>query len=144
MTHHRECIGVAVVDDNNRIGESVERWLSGLPGYQFLGAYGSAEAALVGITAAAPRVLLLDVDMPGSDAFALLARVTAEFPQTRVVMLSGHVKSSYITRALDGGAAGYIVKDEGMSVIMELMLRAADGEVVLSPTAKKSLVARTK
>jgi DNA-binding NarL/FixJ family response regulator len=109
-------------------------------GYRFLGAFVSTDAAMARMAIDRPQILLLDVDLPGSDAFALLSRLTRDFPATRVVMLSGHVRREYIERALDGGAAGYIVKDEGIPVIMELIKRSLAGEVVLSPTAKRSLI----
>ncbi len=133
-------LSIAVIDDNVYIGESLERWLTPARGYRFLGAFVSTDAALARMTIDPPQVLLLDVDLPGSDSFSLLARLARDFPTTRVIMLSGHVRREYIERALDGGAAGYIVKDEGIPVIMELIKRALAGEVVLSPTAKRSLI----
>ncbi len=133
-------IGVAVVDDNVNIGESLERWFRHDAGYRFLGAFTSAEAALESMAESQPHVVLVDVDMPGTDTFALLARIVAELPGTRAVMLSGHVQPEYIERALDGGAAGYIVKDETIPTIMGLMRQALAGEIVLSPTAQDALI----
>ena len=135
-----EPIAISIVDDNEFIGESLERWLTRNRGYTFLGAFQTPEAALASLAQSPPHVLLLDVDLPGFDSFATLKRVTAEYPDVRVVMLSGHVQREYIERALEQGAAGYIVKDEGIPVIMDLIKRAASGEVVLSPTAKNSLI----
>ena len=132
-------IDVAVVDDNRLIGQSVERWISGDPAFGFVGAFTSTAEALAALAVRRPRVLLLDVDMPGSDPQAFLTEIAARYPDVRVVMLSGHVQSAHIARALDNGAAGYIVKDEGMTAIMALVRRAAAGQVVLSPTAKGSL-----
>lgn len=139
MTETTDLIGVVVIDDNPLIRQSVERWLKGSAEFRFLGSYPTAEAALTAIASLRPRVALLDLDMPGSDTFGFLKRVAAAHPDVQVLMLSGHVQGEKIARALDCGAAGYIVKDEGMSVILDLLRRAAKGEVVLSPTAKGSL-----
>jgi DNA-binding NarL/FixJ family response regulator len=135
-------IGVAVADDNDLMGEAVGRWLSRNPRFAFIGAFASGEDALESLRAGdgGPiSVLLLDVDVPGSDSFGALETMGAEFPGLRVVMFSGHVRSEYIERALDAGAAGYIVKDEPPTVILELIGRAARGEVVLSPAARDAI-----
>lgn len=145
MSESQSLIGIAVVDDNELIGDSVSRWLRQAQGYQFHGSFTSTEAALAGLRGVepSPRIVVLDVDIPGSDTFAAISRFGAEFPNSRVVMLSGHVEPSYIARALDLGAAGYIVKDEGIPNIVSLIQRAANGEVVLSLSAKRSLATLT-
>jgi len=132
-------ISVAVVDDNRLIGQSVERWIAGDAGFAFLGAYTSTAEAAAALVGQRPRVLLLDLDMPGSDTLKFLADAFARYADMRVVMLSGRSQSPQISRALDLGAAGYIVKDEGMSAIMAMIRRAAGGQVVLSSTAKGAL-----
>jgi DNA-binding NarL/FixJ family response regulator len=130
-----------VVDDNDLLGEAIERWLSKSPKVRWLGWTDDA-AGLPGlIIEKRPDVVLLDVDMPGVDTFALLGRIAAEFPNVRVVMLSGHVRREYIERALDEGAAGYIIKDERVPDIISLIERAATGECVLSPTAQAHFLA---
>jgi DNA-binding NarL/FixJ family response regulator len=135
-------IGVAVADDNDLMGEAVGRWLSRNPRFMFSGAFASGEDALDALRmdrGGRIAVLLLDVDVPGSDSFGALETISAEFPRVRVVMFSGHVRSEYIERALDAGAAGYIVKDEPPAVILDLIGRAARGEVVLSPAARDAM-----
>lgn len=141
MTGIDVCPGVMVVDDNDLLGEAIERWLSRSPRIRWLGWTDNA-AALPGLLVEKrPDVVLLDVDMPGVDTFALLSRVIAEFPTIRVVMLSGHVRREYIERALDEGASGYIIKDERVPDIISLVERAAAGECVLSPTAQAHFLA---
>jgi DNA-binding NarL/FixJ family response regulator len=48
----------------------------------------------------------------------------------------------YVERALDAGACGYIVKDEGADVMLALVRRAAQGDIVLSPAATAALKSR--
>jgi two-component system response regulator DegU len=133
-------IGIVVVDDNELIGEAVERWFRHDARYRFLGACTSAEEAMGPIAALRPGIVLMDVDIPGSDPLSALVGMVESFPGVRFVVLSGHVRPEYIERSLDAGAAGYIVKDEDTAVIIDLILRAAAGEVVLSPAARESLV----
>ena len=133
--------GVLVVDDNDLMGEAIERWLSRSTRVRWLG-WSADAAGLPGLIAERrPDVVLLDVDMPGVDTFALLKRTMAEFPSVRIVMLSGHVRREYIERALDSGAAGYIIKDERVPDIVELIEKAAAGDCVLSGTAQAHFLA---
>src|SRR5262245_53001407 len=91
--------GVLVVDDNDLLGEAVERWLSKSQRVRWLG-WTSDAPLLPGLIAERrPDVVLLDVDIPGVDTFALVRRVSTEFPSVRIVMLTGHVRREYIDRA---------------------------------------------
>jgi DNA-binding NarL/FixJ family response regulator len=139
MTVSESLVDVVVVDDNDLIGHSVKRWLSDCAGYRFLGSYKTAEAAMLSFKSVQPTVVIMDVNIPGSDPFKALRQMSAHYPHIRVVMLSGHPESRHVAKALDCGAVGYIVKDEGMPHIMDLIRRAVEGEVVLSQTAKDSL-----
>src|SRR5690606_26093956 len=113
--------GVMVVDDNDLLGEAIERWLSRSTKVRWLRWADDANNLPGLIAEKHPDVILLDVDIPGVDTFKLLGNVIAEFPNLRVVMLSGHVKREYIERALDVGAAGYIIKDERVPDIIDLI-----------------------
>jgi DNA-binding NarL/FixJ family response regulator len=141
MTGKEAGPGVVVVDDNDLLGGAIERWLSRSARVRWLGWTPDALGLPGLLTEKRPDVVLLDVDIPGVDTFALLRRVVAEFPSVRVVMLSGHVRREYIERALDAGAAGYIIKDERVPDIVSLVERAAAGECVLSATAHAHFMA---
>ncbi len=137
MTQSSREIRVLVVDDNDILGESLRRWMTGEHGVRCVGWTDDLVEALRLAGTLAPDLVLLDVDMPGGDTFALLERLTDRHPAMRIVMLSGHMRHDYIERALDAGAAGYIVKDESPASIIDLVRRAIGGEVVLSATAAR-------
>jgi DNA-binding NarL/FixJ family response regulator len=131
---------VMFVDDNVLAARALERWFSSAPGLAFAGWAGDAESALTRFVDAPPDVVLLDLEMPGVDAVALIPELAKAYPQARVVMLSGHVRPADIGRALDAGAVGYICKDESTAVITELIFSAAQGRCVLSPLAQRAFV----
>jgi DNA-binding NarL/FixJ family response regulator len=129
-------IGVLVVDDNDILGQSMQRWMTGSKGARCVGYTDDVNEARSLMAELQPDVLLLDVDIPGGDTFGLLRWTALEHPRVKVVMLSGHLRQDYVERALDEGASGYIVKDESPATILELVIRAAAGEIVLSSTAR--------
>ena len=94
-----------LVDDNQLAAEALERWLVTIPGMRWIGWAADGTSALTMVGARSPDVLLLDVEIPGTDTFALLRQLTNEKPQLRVVMFSAYVRAEYIDRALGDGAA---------------------------------------
>lgn len=131
-------VRILFVDDNVLAAKALERWFAGAPGLQFAGWAGNASDAVDMVVTHSPGVVLLDLEMPGMDTLALIPRLAAACPTTRIVMLSGYLRPGDIGRALDAGAAGYIGKDEPTSVIASLVRRVAEGECVLSPLAQRS------
>lgn len=124
-----------VVDDNRLAAEALERWFTTRGNFRWLGWTDDGNRVEERVAGCSPDLVLLDVDMPGVDCFRLLERLTAACPSVKVIMFSGHVRADYIERALSAGACGYIVKDERISAIADLLNRAAAGECVLSPAA---------
>jgi two-component system response regulator DesR len=125
-------IRVLCVDDNRLIADAMQRRFAIEQGLQWLGWIGDGREALSEILRQQPNVVMLDIDMPGSDSFELLQRVVAAAPETRVLMFSGHIRTDYINKAVDGGAWGYISKNENIEEILSAIRRVAAGEFVVT------------
>ena len=130
-------IRVLFVDDNVLAAQALERWFGSVAGFAFAGWAGDADRAVSRAAAEQPDVILLDLEMPGVDTISLIRRLITVLPTTKVVMLSGHLRAGDIEGTLHAGASGYISKDEPTAVIRSLVARAAAGECVLSPAAKR-------
>lgn len=133
-------IRVLLVDDNAALCDGVTRWLSGEPGFGPVTCETDWRRAEEDVRDRAPDVVLLDIDMPGTSGLDLIAPLRAARPEVRVVMFSGLASAASVERALDNGAAGYIVKEQEFPLIAELIRRAASGEVVLCPIATEALM----
>jgi DNA-binding NarL/FixJ family response regulator len=59
-----------------------------------------------------PDVVLLDIEMPGPDAFEVADRLHRQFPRVRVIFLSAHIRDGYIAAAYKCGAWGYFAKSD--------------------------------
>jgi two-component system NarL family response regulator len=124
-------IRLMVVDDNDLLCGSLERWFERSPGVEFLGYVTDGPSAAEEVVRLQPDIVLLDVDIPKRSGMDILKTIVAKRPQTRIVMLSGHLKREYIQRALDLGAHGYILKDVRIPELAEMITKAANGEQVL-------------
>lgn len=81
------------------------------------------------------ELVLLDLNMPGKDGFTALDAFSKDYPALPVVILSASIQRTYIQRALDAGALGYIPKDTSSSVMLNALRLILAGGVYLPPTA---------
>ena len=128
----RAGLRVLCIDDNEMVGESLrqrfgrERWIA------WVGVERDGLRTLDAVRELNPHVVLMDIDMPGTDSFDMVERIGVASPDVRVVMFSGHVSVAYINRALDSGAWGYLSKNDAVDRLVEAVRRVADGEFAFS------------
>jgi DNA-binding NarL/FixJ family response regulator len=115
------------------------RWFARTTGFRFLGCVDQAEHAEEIILELRPNVVLLDIDMPGVDTLAMVARLAAAKPTIYIAMLSGQANPEVVRRCLDAGACGYLSKDEGPADIAAAAHQIARGKRVLSLQAQEAL-----
>ncbi|GAA2435045.1 response regulator transcription factor [Actinomadura vinacea] len=78
-----------------------------------------------------PDVAVLDIGMPGVDGLEAAARIAAELPGCRVLMVTGAATPAALRRALAAGAAGFMVKDAPPRELADAIRRVAAGEQVI-------------
>ena len=95
-----------IVDDEPAARELIGEILSSRPDVEVIGSYGDARQALVAIRRDKPDLLMLDVQMPGRDGFAILDELGEDAPA--VVFLTAH--EQFATDAFDVNAVDYVLK----------------------------------
>ena len=83
--------------------------------------------------AAAPDVALLDIEMPGGDGLTAAAALKEKLPSCRVIILTTFGRAGYLRRAMEGGAAGFLLKDAPPEELASAIRRAVNGERVVDP-----------
>jgi two-component system response regulator NreC len=81
-----------------------------------------------------PRVLVLDLNMPGGSSLAAIPAIRGEFPDTQIVVLTMQEEPAFAREALGAGALGYVLKEAADDELVEAVRRAAVGESYLNPT----------
>lgn len=79
-------------------------------------------------------VALLDVEMPGLDGIAAAAQLRTDAPGCRVLMVTTFGRPGYLRRALQAGAAGFVVKDTPARQLADAVRKVAAGLRVVDPT----------
>jgi DNA-binding NarL/FixJ family response regulator len=135
-------VSILCVDDNDEVAEALRVKFSRAGGFDWKGRLATADDLVPLIDREAPRVVILDVDMPGRDPFEASLESSARFPNTFIVFFSGHLRWDYINRAIDCGAWGYISKNDGEDALIDAVRRVIAGEFVLSPEAREMYSSR--
>lgn len=103
-------IQVAIVEDNARLRTQLEKLIAAAEGFACAAAFPDGESALKGMAAAAPDVVLMDIQLPKMSGVECVARLKDTLPDLKVVMLTAYDDSDLIFRALENGASGYLLK----------------------------------
>ena len=135
-----EPVTVIVADDQSAVREGLVLLLGTLPGIVVAGEAADGNAAADLVAKVKPQVVLMDLNMPGSDGVSATRRITAEHPGTRVVVLTTYADDDSIIGALQAGALGYLTKDATRAEIGRAVLAAAAGQAILDPGVQQRLL----
>lgn len=79
------------------------------------------------------QVAIMDVEMPVMDGLTATAAIFADYPETKVLMVTTFGRPGYVRRALEAGAGGFIVKDTPAPQLAEAIRQVAAGQKVVDP-----------
>ena len=133
-------IRVVLVEDHAMVRAGLKRLLEDLPAIEVVGVACDGREALESIQTTTPDVVLMDVTMPGMSGLAALARITADLPAVRVIMLSMHDNEEYVGQALKAGAAGYLLKDSDLAELDLAIRSVMRGGTYLTPSVSRHVI----
>ena len=131
---------IVIADDDRIVVRSLATILGAQEDIQVVGTACGGDEALALACDLRPDVALLDIQMPGMDGIDCAAAIIARLPQTRVVFLTTFSDDDYITRALEIGASGYLIKQDVETIAPALRAVMAgqcvlEGQVLARATA---------
>ncbi len=127
-------IRVLLVDDHPVVRAGLVGILQAEADVEVVGEAASAAEAVTAARALVPDVVLMDLRMPGGDGVMATAGVLEVAPSTRVVVLTTYESDADILRAVEAGAAGYMLKDASRAELVAAIRMAARGDTVLAPS----------
>ncbi|WP_443477768.1 response regulator [Novosphingobium aerophilum] len=122
-------IRVLVIDDHPLLRDGVMAVLGTQHDMALIGMGEDGEAAVALYRELRPDVMLLDLQMPGIDGLTAMARILAEFPQARVLVLTTYSGDGWALRALKAGAAGYLLKNSLRTELLDAIRCIHRGEM---------------
>jgi DNA-binding NarL/FixJ family response regulator len=131
---------VLLVDDHPVVREGLRGMIDAEHDLTVVGEAGSGAEAIALAESLRPDVILMDLRMPDVDGVTATERILAALPRTRIVVVTTYESDSDILRAVEAGAAGYLLKDASRAELAEAVRDAARGKTVLAPTVADRLV----
>jgi DNA-binding NarL/FixJ family response regulator len=133
-----ETIRVLVADDHAQFRAMVAEILEAA-GMEVCAQAATGDGAFEQALEHRPDVALLDIRMPG-DGIAAARRITAELPDTRVLMLTVSAESDDVLDALQAGAQGYVLKGAPPESIPDAVRAVRKGEAVIAPAVAPAVL----
>ncbi len=133
-------IRLLIADDHAVVRHGLARLVATFDDVELVGAAANGEEAVALCAERRPDVVLMDLEMPVLDGIEATRRIRAEHDEVAVVVLTSFSDRERILRALDAGAAGYLLKDVEPDELEKAIASAARGEVPLDPKAARTLL----
>lgn len=124
-------IKILLVDDHRLMREGLRALLLAHPNLRVVGEAGGRLTALEQVRATQPDVVVMDVHLPGENGIEIAAQLLAEFPHTKIIILSGDTELATIQNALRNGATGYITKNDPPQEIIHAIQAVIDQRIYL-------------
>ncbi|MDQ2975882.1 MAG: response regulator transcription factor [Acidobacteriota bacterium] len=131
---------IVLADDHQIVREGLKALLDAEPDFRVVGEAGDGLQAIRRVEMVSPRVLVLDLMMPGLNGLDVIPQVKKCSPHTQVVILSMYSDEAYVLEALSSGASGYVLKDSSSTDLVHAVRAAAAGRRFLSPPLSERAV----
>lgn len=135
-----ENIRVLLADDHTLVRAGIRALLEKMPGIQVAGEASDGRQVLESVKLQPPDIVLMDIAMPGLNGLEATARLTREFPNVKVIILSMHQNEEYYWQALKAGASGYLLKKSATAELEAAIKQVAGGEIYLSKSISTRLL----
>ncbi len=126
-------IRVLVADDHAVVREGISHVLSATPDIEVVADTGDPAEVVPLAIEHRPDVVVLDISMPGESGLRVAARLSADAPSARVLILSMHDHTEYVLEAVRAGAQGYVLKNAGPAELREAIRSVHRGDGFFSP-----------
>ena len=126
-------IKVLLVDDHRMFREGIRNRLARYGRFKVIGEAASAEEATTIMEQAAPSIVILDIRMQGPSGIDLARRLRRDWPDVKILVLSGYDFDQYVRALARIGIHGYLLKDCPQEDLIEALDEIARGGVVLPP-----------
>jgi len=135
-----EVIDIVIADDHQIVRLGLRTLLEKEPGFVIAGEAANGFEAIELVKQLKPRVLVLDLIMPGINGMGVTLQAKKDSPGTSVIILSMHANEAYVVETLKNGASAYVLKDSTGSNLVEAVHAVIQGEYYLSPPLSEKAI----
>lgn len=129
-----------LADDHTLVRQGLRKILEERQDWEVVEEVGDGREAVRAALAQKPDVAIIDAAMPLLNGIDATQQIVRRVPETRVLMLSMHSDEAYLTRALQAGATGYILKDSAGKELLKGVEAVAAGQPFFSPAIERLML----
>jgi DNA-binding NarL/FixJ family response regulator len=129
-----------LADDHTLVRHGLRKILEERPDWEVVGEVGDGRDAVQAAIDLKPDVAIIDAAMPLLNGIDATQQIVRRAPDTRVLMLSMHSDEAYLTRALQAGATGYILKDSAGKDLLKGVEAVSAGRQFFSPAIERLML----
>ncbi len=133
-------IRVAMIEDDEEIRFTLGDAIAAHRDFYLVGSYRDAESALKSLPEAKPRVVLMDINLPGMDGVQCVRRLKAAMPEVEFIMLTVYQDSTLLIQSLMAGASGYLLKRTSPDELLEAIREVCQGGAPMTPGMARRVV----
>lgn len=130
-------IRIFIVDDHFLVRQGLVAVLETVEGFQVTGQAESAEEAINIIRTELPDVVLMDLNLPGMSGPEAIALLGKEHPHQRLIALTSYETEGDISRAVEAGAHGYLLKTTTRAELVDAIRCVVDGHDYMPAVIRK-------
>jgi len=131
-----------LADDQQLVRAGFRALLKKIPAVEVVAEAADGREALVLFKKHRPDIVFIDIAMPKLNGLEAIARMTKDFPNARVIVLSVYANQEYVMQAIRAGARGYLTKEDAVSELKAAIKGVTEGELYLSPHISKYVTHR--
>jgi len=135
-----DSIKILLAEDHAVVRESIREALTREPEFRVVGEASNGDEAVKLARELKPDVILMDVAMPRLNGIEATRQIKSFLPAVSILVLTAYDDEQYIFSVLSAGAAGYLLKDVGVSDLVEAIKAVHRGESVLHPNIAKKVL----
>jgi DNA-binding NarL/FixJ family response regulator len=133
-------IDVLVVDDHALMRAGLRGLISGTDDIRVVGMAADGAEALEVMARTTPQVVVMDLSMPGMDGLTAIRRISEQYPDVDVLVLTSYSDEQRVLEAMDAGAIGYVLKDTDPGHLLAAIRSAAQGHSPLDPRVARTIL----
>lgn len=121
-------VRVLLADDHEIVRNGIDLFLRGYQDLEIVGAFPNGRQLLDAIPDIQPDIIVTDIRMPVMDGIEAAHCITSQYPQIPVLALTGFCEEHIITKMLDAGASGYLLKNASREELVEAIRSVLSGQ----------------
>jgi len=135
---------IVICDDHELVRAGLRTLLEPIPGYEVVGEAADAETAVRLCDELRPKVVLMDVRLPGRSGIEACRDIRSAHPETQVIILTAYADDEALFSSIMAGAAGYVLKQIRGGDLVGAIRQVSEGRSLLDPEVTARVLARLR